>query len=54
MIFPFKEKVFSCKSLCYCVIILLLCLLKFIHNHIEFFPTLFACILLFFFGAVAC
>ena len=39
MIFPFKEKGFPRKSLCSCVVVLLLCLLKFIHNYIKFFPT---------------
>ena len=40
VVFPFKEKGFPRKSLCSYVIVLLLCLLKFIHNYIEFFPTL--------------
>ena len=39
MIFPFKKKGFPRKSLCSCVVVLLLCLLKFIHNYIKFFPT---------------
>ena len=37
MVFPFKEKGFPCKSLCSYVVVLLLCLLKFIHSYIEFF-----------------
>ena len=37
MIFPFKEKKFPHKSLYSCVVMLPLCLLKFIHNYIEFF-----------------
>ena len=37
--FSFKKKGFSRKSLCSCMDVLLLCLLKFIHNYIEFFPT---------------
>ena len=39
MVFPFKDKGFTSKSLCYCVVVLPLCLLKFIHSYIEFFPT---------------
>ena len=39
VIFPFKEKRFPRKSLCSCVVVLPLCLLKFICNYIEFFPT---------------
>ena len=39
MVFPFKEKGFSYKFLCSCVVVLLLCLLKFIHSYIEFFLT---------------
>ena len=39
MIFPFKEKGFPRKSLCFCVVVLPLCLLKYIHSYIEFFPT---------------
>ena len=39
MVFPFKEKEFPHKSLCSCVVVLPLCLLKFIHSYIEFFPT---------------
>ena len=37
MVFPFKEKRFSRKYLCSCVIVLSLCLLKFIHCYIENF-----------------
>ena len=37
--FSFKEKGFVCKSLCFCVVVIPLCLLKFIHSYIEFFPT---------------
>ena len=40
MVFPFKEKGFPRKSLCFCVVVLPLCLLKFIHSNIEFFPTI--------------
>ena len=39
MVFPFKEKGFLCKFLYSCVVVLPLCLLKFIHNYIEFFLT---------------
>ena len=39
VVFPFKEKGFPRKSLCFCVVVLPLCLLKFIHSNIEFFPT---------------
>ena len=39
MVFPFKEKGFPRKSLYSCVVVLPLCLLKFIHSYIEFFPT---------------
>ena len=39
VIFPFKEKWFPRKSLCFCIVVLLLCLLKFIHSYIEFIPT---------------
>ena len=39
MVFPFKEKEFPHKSLYSCVVVLPLCLLKFIHNYIEFFLT---------------
>jgi len=38
VVFPLKEKRFLRKSLCFYVVILLLCLLKFIHSYIEFFP----------------
>ena len=38
MAFPFKEKGFSCKSLSSCMVVLPLCLLKFIHCYVEFFP----------------
>ena len=40
MVFPFKEKGFPRKSLYSCVVVLSMCLLKFIHSYIEFFPTL--------------
>ena len=40
MVFPFKEKGFPHKFLCYCVVVLPLCLLKFIHSYIEFFPII--------------
>ena len=39
MVFPFKEKGFPHKSLCSYMVVLLLCMLKFIHSYIEFFPT---------------
>ena len=39
VIFSFEEKGFSCKSLCFCMTVLPLYLLKFIHSYIEFFPT---------------
>ena len=38
--FPFKEKGFPCKFLCFCMVVLPLCLLKFIPSYIEFFPTI--------------
>ena len=38
MVFPFKEKGFPCKSLSSCMVVLPLCLLKFIHSYVEFFP----------------
>ena len=40
VVFPFKEEGFPRKSLCSCVVVLPLYLLKFIHSYIEFFPTL--------------
>ena len=39
VVFPFKKKGFPLKSLYSCVIVFPLCLLKFIHSYIEFFPT---------------
>ena len=39
LIFSYKEKEFLRKSLCFCMVMLLLYLLKFIHSYIEFFPT---------------
>ena len=39
MVFLFKEKGFPRKSLCYCVVLLLLCLLKFTVILNFFFPT---------------
>ena len=49
MVFPFKDKGFTRKSLCFSVVVLLLCLLKFIHSNIEFFPTSWNLIVFFFF-----
>ena len=40
MVFSFKEKGFPHKFLCYYMVVLPLCLLKFIHSYIEFFPII--------------
>ena len=40
--FPSRRKCFARKFLYSCVIVLLLCLLKFINSYIEFFPIHFA------------
>ena len=39
VVFPLNEKGFPCKSWCSYVIMLLLCLLKFVHSYIQFFST---------------
>ena len=39
VVFPFKKKGFPHKFLYSCVVVLLLCLLEFIHSYVEFFPT---------------
>ena len=40
MVFPFKEKELPHKFLCSCVVVFPLCLLKFSHSYIKFFPTI--------------